>query len=240
VSHRSTIRRAIRRLAQAVRRGLATPRPVRLGAEDLPEEYWIKRGAEVIGRATTDALLNSRQADTYLAIADAVRGYPRILDLGCNVAALGRIAYATGYDGSYTGVDSNPYAISEADRELQALGRACDVRTGNIRDLPFPDLSFSCVVMKDVLEHMEGFEALLAEACRVTDEMLVVANFIPWTEGDPIIRREPDGFFHNLYRRADVYASARTHGFGVHRVISALETDARANEIVLFRRDGRG
>ncbi len=104
----------------------------------------------------------------------------RILDLGCNVAALGRIIYATGYDGTYTGVDSNPYAVSEAQQELQALGHVCEIRIGNIRDLPFSDRSFPCVVMKDVLEHMEGFEGLLTEACRVADETLVVANFIPW------------------------------------------------------------
>ena len=29
---------------------------------------------------------------------------------------------------------------------------------------------------------MESFEPLLGEACRVSDELLVVANFIPWTE----------------------------------------------------------
>ena len=240
MSQRTTIHRFIRRLTAAVRRGLTTPRPVRLGAEDPPEKYWIERGTAVIGSATTDTLLSGRQADTYLAIAEAVRVYPRILDLGCNVAALGRIIYATGYDGTYTGVDSNPYAVSEAQQELQALGHVCEIRIGNIRDLPFSDRSFPCVVMKDVLEHMEGFEGLLTEACRVADETLVVANFIPWTEGSPIIRREPDGFYHNLYRRADVYASARAHGFGIDRVISALERDSRANEIVVFRRDGLG
>lgn len=64
----------------------------------------------------------------------------------------------------------------------------------------------------------------------------MVANFIPWTEGQTIIRLEPQGYYHNMYNRQAVYSFARGLGLNVEEVLSALERDSRPNEVVVFRK----
>jgi ubiquinone/menaquinone biosynthesis C-methylase UbiE len=204
-----------------------------------PEAYWITRKADIIGNATLDELRHTRQIQTYRALYEAViaRKLDNVLDLGCNISALGQLFCDWGYSGTYIGVDSNAYAIETAERVLQALNAPHRFYCANIRELPFEARQFPCVVMKDVLEHMEHFHPLLAEAARVSSRYLLVSNFIPWTEGRTIIWRQPQGFYHNLYNRHEVYTAARTLGFRVDEVISTLESDARPNEVVVFVRD---
>jgi SAM-dependent methyltransferase len=200
-----------------------------------PENYWIER-PDVMGATSTEEILSGRQSDTYLAVANAVKEFGAVLDLGCNVAAVGRVLYSQGWAGRYCGVDSNPKAVDFARRELGSAPGQSDVRVENIRNLPFGDRDFPVVVMKDVLEHMEAYEPFLAEAMRIADRSVVIANFIPWTEGESVIRREKPGYFHNMYSRRQVYATARSNGFEIAGVVGTLEQDARPNEIVVFKR----
>jgi ubiquinone/menaquinone biosynthesis C-methylase UbiE len=201
-----------------------------------PEAYWIQRKSNIVGEATLKELSHGRQIDTYHSIFDVVSKYSvtQVVDLGCNIATLGRLFYAWGYGGNYTGVDSNLYALhSSLVTELipsQEIGLIC----ANIRMLPFPSETFQCVVLKDVLEHMEDFRPFLYEAARVSSKYVIVSNFIPWTEGNTIIRREPQGYYHNLYARTEVYDFAQQLGLEVKQIISTLEKDARPNEIVVF------
>jgi ubiquinone/menaquinone biosynthesis C-methylase UbiE len=211
------------------------------GVGGQPEDYWIGRGENVIGRATLEQFQNGRQVDTYRQIHEALaaRTAHELADLGCNVAALGQLLYSWGFEGDYVGYDSNPHALDVARRELEAVGRPSKLVEGNIRALPFADREFEFVVLKDVLEHMESFEPLLREAARVADRYLVVSTFLVWTDGSPIVRREQLGYFHNLYRREDVYAFAAELGFTVDEVRSAYEfvgEEPRPNEVVVFAR----
>jgi SAM-dependent methyltransferase len=209
------------------------------GYNSLPEAYWVSRGENVIGKdiATGNSVaVQSRQAETYLAVASAIleRSVTRVADLGCNVAVLADfLQEGTEYDGC----EYNPFALRVAQsrtamKRIQKRRFVC----ANIRALPFASGSYECVVIKDVLEHMEDFRPFLAEAARVSYRYVIVANFIPWTEGRTIIRREPGGYYHNLYNRQEVISFARTQGLEVEEVISALEQDARPNEVVVFRK----
>ena len=83
---------------------------------------------------------------------------------------------------------------------------------------------------------MEDFRPLLNEAARVAAKYLMVANFIPWTEGMAFVRREPGGFYLNIYNRQEVYGFARNLGWQVEEVVATLEKDARPNEVVIFTR----
>ena len=206
-----------------------------------PETYWVLRRGNVVGRASLGQLGQGRQADTYRAVFDAIqdRGVMHVVDLGCNISALGQLLFDWGYAGKYTGFDNNLYALKEGRRALQALGRNYELGQANIRALPFAGNSFECVVMKDVLEHMEDFKPLLGEALRVSSRYAIIANFIPWTEGDSIIRRQPGGFYLNMYSRSEVYGFARARGWQVSQVISALEKDSRPNEVVIFTSHGK-
>jgi len=203
-----------------------------------PESYWVLRGKNVIGQASPEELRKGRQIETYYAIFNAIenRSLTQVVDLGCNVAALGQLLYYWGYSGAYVGIDTNLYALRVAKRNLSSISDYCHLANANIRALPFNDRSCKCVVMKDVLEHMEDFRPLLREAARISLRYIIVANFIPWTEGRTIIRRESQGFYHNMYNRHDVYSFAKELGLEVQEVLSALEKNARANEVVVFSR----
>ncbi len=202
-----------------------------------PEAYWVARGAKVIGRGGLNRLREGRQVATYRAIARAIEAHRArtVLDLGCNVSALGQLLYDWGYDGEYVGADNNPFGLELAAQYLQPLarGRVRLVRA-NIRALPFRRAAAPIVVMKDVLEHMEDFRACFREAARVARDALIIANFIPWSDEPPEVRRDPAGFYLNRYRRADVYAFAADLGCIPARVEPTFEADGRPNEVVTF------
>ena len=205
---------------------------------DCPESYWIQRKKDVIGRISLQDFLQGRQVDTYQEIFNAIklRSVNQLVDLGCNTAALGKLLYHWGYSGSYIGVDTNPYSLRIAQENLGTILDNFHLTNANIRELPFDDRLFQCVVMKDVMEHMEDFRPLLFEAARISNKYVIITNFIPWTEGSCIIRREPQGFYHNMYNRREVYSFGKELGLEVEEVLSALEKDARANEVVIFKR----
>ena len=81
---------------------------------------------------------------------------------------------------------------------------------------------------------MTSSPQILGEAARAARRLLVIANFIPWGEGAPVIRRDPQGFYLNTYRRSDVYECAAASGWKPLSVTSTLEKDERPNEVVVF------
>ena len=208
------------------------------GAVAVPEDYWRNLGGQVVGNINREEMLDCRQIDTYRAIFGIVSGLsvPRVADLGCNVSIMGVILRESGYSGEYVGVDANPNALRIAQQNLSRYPAPFQLTEGNLRRLDFGDNSFECIIMKDVLEHMEDFRPILREVLRITSKHAIIANFIPWTEGETVIRREAAGYYHNLYSRKDVYAFVREQGFDIISVISVLEKDARPNEVILLRR----
>jgi ubiquinone/menaquinone biosynthesis C-methylase UbiE len=208
------------------------------GNVSVPEDYWINLGEEVVGNLSIEDMLECRQIDTYRAIGNAVMALSlhQVVDLGCNVGITGVILRESGYLGEYVGIDANPNALRIAARNLSRYPGISTLMEGNLRNLNFPGLTFQCVIIKDVLEHHEHFKTILREALRVSDRYALVANFITWSEGETIIRREPEGYYHNLYSRKEAYSFIRGQGFEIINVISALEKDARPNEIVQLKR----
>jgi SAM-dependent methyltransferase len=83
----------------------------------------------------------------------------RVLDLGCRDGALSR-AYLEG--NQVVGVDADREALSRA----AALGLET-VWADLDEPLPFPDGSFDCAVLGEVLEHLRFPEQLVAETRRV-------------------------------------------------------------------------
>ena len=209
-------------------------------AVTAPEDYWYNLGENVVGNISKEEMLVSRQIDTYKAICRIIAGLPvrSVADLGCNVSIMGVLLRESDYTGEYIGIDANPHALTIAKKNLSRYENSYKLLEGNLRKLDFPSSSFECIIMKDVLEHMEDFRPVLGETLRVASMYAIVANFIPWTEGETIIRKEPTGYFHNLYARKEVYAFIREHGYDVVSVTSSLEKDARPNEIVLLKRGG--
>jgi ubiquinone/menaquinone biosynthesis C-methylase UbiE len=205
----------------------------------LPEIYWVKRKFNIVGRASLDKLRQGEQSAVYEAISHVItsNSYSHLLDLGCNFGVLRIFLRDKGYRGKYVGVDRNPYSLSLASRPLAGDSDcSSELICANIRSLPFRSQSTPCIVIKDVLEHMEDFRPILSEVFRVASKSVIVANFIPWTEGKPIIRQEPEGYYHNMYNRRNVYDFAGETGFSVEAVLSVLDISARANEIVVFMR----
>lgn len=204
-----------------------------------PEQYWIQRGADVIG---LDAMRSDcRQADTYRAIADwLIRlGDGDVLDVGCNVAALAVFLRYAGWCGRYVGVDTNPHALKIAKRRETVppddKQLSSGVQRGNIRRLKFAARQFQAVVVKDVIEHLESAEPL-REAFRVARESVVVATYLPWTDGPSVIERHADGYYTNRYNADDMAALAGDCGFGLVESLVVSETTGWPNQITFWRR----
>jgi SAM-dependent methyltransferase len=91
--------------------------------------------------------------------ADVTRHFPpgtRLLDVGCGSAWLGD------HFEHYTGIDVSREAVDLA----RARGREV-IQAEVDQPLPFPDVSFEGVVLKDVLEHVADPVALVREVHRV-------------------------------------------------------------------------
>jgi ubiquinone/menaquinone biosynthesis C-methylase UbiE len=197
-----------------------------------PEEYWVAYGENVVG---TDVLRDgsqARQAATYQAIVDWIiaRGIEDVLDVGCNVAALAMFLRLSGYSGAYAGIDANPYALYIAEHSGEA------VQIGNIRNLEYPDRSFQCVVVKDIIEHLESYDALV-EPFRVARQYVVVGTYLPWTDGEPEITRHSDGYFANRYRSQDVIDLAAQCNFSLIQTLAVSEATGWPNQVTFWERN---
>lgn len=200
-----------------------------------PEQYWIDRGEDVIGADVLRDGVNARQAATYQVIAEWIvgQGIREVFDVGCNVAALDLFLRETGYKGSYHGVDTNEYAV----RRVNQLG----VRAGvmSLRHLLYDDASWETVVVKDVIEHLEG-PHLLAEAFRVATKYVIVATYIPWDLHGRWIERHLDGYFTNRYNVGEVLALTESWGYELLETLDLVETNGSPNAIYVFERSQGG
>lgn len=194
-----------------------------------PEQYWIERGRDVIGTDVLREGVGARQAATYQAIVRWIieHGITQVLDVGANVAALYMFLHMADYRGLYVGVDTNPNVQSAA---------CVNVNVGDLRNLEFGDQEFECVVVKDVIEHLESYEPL-AEAFRVARKYVILAVYLPFTNDEPIIQQHADGYYLNRYKRQDVLAFAKRCGFEFCDVsLDLFERDGAPNTVWCWRR----
>lgn len=194
-----------------------------------PEDYWISRGADLIGMDVLRDGFKARQADTYEAIAQQIPSDEIVMDVGCNVGALIHFLEFLGNKGGYFGFDTNPNAI----RYLEEQGVSCDI--GSIRNLDTESKSYHNVVVKDVLEHLESFQ-LCAEAFRIATERVILSFFMPPIPAPEIIRQTDQGYYHNRYNEREIIAFANAKGWRFQKRIDTWEHGTTVmNRTYVFR-----
>jgi len=89
----------------------------------------------------------------------------RLLDIGCGGGVLAEEFALLGCQ--VTGIDISPKSIAVAQAHAAASGLSIDYRIGDGTSLPFGDESFEAVSCCDVLEHIQAWKQVIAEAGRV-------------------------------------------------------------------------
>lgn len=100
-----------------------------------------------------------RRAGARLGQIELLKAPGRLLDIGCSLGYFVEAANARGWQAS--GVEISEHAA----REAAKLG--LDVRAGTLDDVSYPDCSFDCVTMWDVLEHVPDPTRHMLEVRRV-------------------------------------------------------------------------
>ncbi len=100
-----------------------------------------------------------KRADRRLRKIELLMEPGRLLDIGCSLGYFVEAASRRGWQAS--GIEISPHAAEEA----RKLG--LDVKTGVLEDAAYPDASFDCVTMWDVLEHVPDPTAHMLEVRRV-------------------------------------------------------------------------
>jgi len=89
----------------------------------------------------------------------------RLLDIGCGGGVLTEEFASMGCQMS--GIDSSPQSIAVAQAHAAISGLSIDYKVGSGTNLPFEDNRFEAVSCCDVLEHIQDWKKVIAEAARV-------------------------------------------------------------------------
>lgn len=115
-----------------------------------------------------DSLPEIRQlkADSYGYLC--IREGDDVLDAGCGPGydAL-RMAAVVGKTGAVTGIDISQRMIAIAEAKAEGTGLSVSFRTGDVRNLPFPDASFDKIRIERTLQILECPGKVLDEMIRV-------------------------------------------------------------------------
>jgi len=105
--------------------------------------------------------------DFHLRLMEEFRSIPGayVLDLGCGTAGAGVALALAG--ARVTGLDASARMLRLAGIRAAEDGAAIALVLGDARRLPFADATFDVCICDQVIEHMEGYSSLLAEAHRV-------------------------------------------------------------------------
>ena len=111
-----------------------------------------------------NAILTAR----YRVLLDAMdAGARRVLDIGCGDGTLThRLAQRADY---VCGVDDSllPLRLARGEFDRRPNQHRPSLARADARILPFPSESFDCVVIADVIEHIDAPDAVMGEAHRV-------------------------------------------------------------------------
>ncbi len=141
------------------------------------------------------------------------------LDAGCNTGVEAYMLYQEGYRGKYVGVDNNSKAVKFAKNNLKNEKRV-SFFVSDISKLKFKDRYFEIVLCKDVIEHHEFYDKILAELSRVTKKYLILSMFIkPSFLFKDKIFQHPDGYYLNKYNRKKLFAFLIQNGFKKPKII---------------------
>lgn len=92
-------------------------------------------------------------------------GQVRLLDVGCGGGVLAEEFARLGCQ--VTGIDVSAESLDVARAHARTEGLSIDYRAGSAAELPFDGSSFEVVSCCDVLEHIPGWERVIAEVGRV-------------------------------------------------------------------------
>jgi SAM-dependent methyltransferase len=123
----------------------------------------------------------TQRADRSRYIAQRFARYlsGKVLDVGCDKAALKKIVPGI----EYTGIDvtGTPDIVLDLDR---------------VEKLPFGDDTFACTVCSDVLEHLDNLHRNFAELVRVTKNHLIISLPNNWANARRPIERGKGSIAH--------------------------------------------
>lgn len=146
----------------------------------------------------------------------------RVLDVGCGIGyLLSWLCQKTGSEG--WGIDSSKEAINQATKLYSRI----NFSLGEVTDLPFEDKFFDCVLMANLIEHLEEKKQkkALAEAKRVLKDkgLLIVST--------------PDK--NSLYARFWIHDPTHKKELNRSEVIKLVGKDFRVEEVVYTNSIGR-
>jgi methionine biosynthesis protein MetW len=168
---------------------------------------------------------------SHLAIAEAVPGGARVLDVGCASGHLGAELVAR-RGCTVVGIERDAGAAA------QARGRGLEVREADVERDGLDARGFDVVVFGDVLEHLRDPAAVLGAARAAPLTVVSLPNIAHWTARRALLRgrfpQEDHGLFDrthlHFFTRATAHALARDAGFAIaeERVVGApLPLEAR-------------
>lgn len=111
-----------------------------------------------------------RRGEARLVSIELTKAPGRLLDIGCSLGYFVEAANARGWDAS--GIDISSHASMEARR------MGLDVSAGVLEDAAYPDESFDCITMWDVLEHVTDPTRHMLEVRRILkkDGLVVIGT----------------------------------------------------------------
>ena len=200
-------------------------------------DAWQRRNAPIGGTTPREFLRNpQRRLRRFIErwiVRERAQDVGSILDVAANAGIEAFRLDAAGFRGRYIGIDTNGKALALAQRDLARPGCVDFVRA-EARRLPFAGGAFDCVLVKDLLEHLDDYRGALAEAARAARRWLVVAFFIPPGRSERL-RLHPGGYWLNRYGRREFFRSLASLGFEVERVKAVYRFWAR-DQVVIARR----
>ena len=163
---------------------------------------------------------------------------PTILDVGGGHAQLAVPLVKNGYNVTITG--SDPSCRTRLDDQLPV--ESFDFQLSDMSRLPFADASFDVVMAFRLLTHLEDWETLLAEMCRVSRQTVILdypdarsVNFFADSLFGTKKAVEGNTRPFRLFRRRQVIEALKSRGFGavvlrpqffmpmvVHRMLGSL------------------
>jgi 2-polyprenyl-3-methyl-5-hydroxy-6-metoxy-1,4-benzoquinol methylase len=142
--------------------------------EHESEEYFLQEYLPLQRSTLASSLAERRDHLALIRRYVSVAGRPRLLDVGCALGLMLRVATDDGWEA--VGVETSEFAAQYATRET-----GCIVYTGTLQEACFEGNSFDAVTLMDVIEHVPEPRALLAEVNRILRPggvvFLVTPNF---------------------------------------------------------------